>query len=68
VDVWDALISDRPYQKAWEEPKIRKYIQELADKQLDPKVVKAFFEMIDQPEDDESVKMAASVSAAKPQQ
>ena len=68
VDVWDALISDRPYQKAWEEPKIRKYIQELADKQLDPNVVKAFFEMIDQPDDDESVKMAASGSAGKLQQ
>ncbi len=50
VDIWDALISDRPYQAAWEEQKIRDYIQELAGKQLDPKVVKAFFEMLDQME------------------
>lgn len=48
VDIWDALISDRPYQAAWEEQKIRDYIQELSGKQLDPKVVKAFFEMLDQ--------------------
>lgn len=49
VDVWDALISDRPYQQAWEEQKIRDYIHELANKQLDARVVKAFLEMIDQP-------------------
>lgn len=48
VDIWDALISDRPYQAAWEEQKIRDYIQELSGRQLDPKVVKAFFEMLDQ--------------------
>ncbi len=47
VDVWDALISDRPYQQAWEEQKIRDYIHELANKQLDSRVVTAFFEMID---------------------
>ncbi|GAP15592.1 protein containg PAS domain S-box [Longilinea arvoryzae] len=47
VDVWDALISDRPYQQAWEEQKIRDYIHELANKQLDPHVVTAFFDMID---------------------
>ena len=50
VDIWDALISDRPYQAAWEEQRIRDYIQELAGKQLDPKVVKAFLEMLDQME------------------
>lgn len=50
VDVWDALISDRPYQQAWEEHKIRDYIHELSGRQLDPRVVKAFFEMIEQEE------------------
>ncbi|TLN17653.1 GAF domain-containing protein, partial [bacterium] len=48
VDVWDALISDRPYQQAWEAQKIRDYLQELAGKQLDARVVKAFLEMLDQ--------------------
>ena len=28
VDVWDALMSDRPYRKAWEEATVLKYICE----------------------------------------
>ncbi len=27
VDVWDALTSDRPYRKAWQEEKACQYIQ-----------------------------------------
>jgi PAS domain S-box-containing protein len=64
VDVWDALISDRPYQKAWEEQKIRDYIHELSGKQLDPTVVKAFFEMLAQ-DDQAALKAEVSMAAAK---
>lgn len=44
VDVWDALISDRPYRKAWPKEKATAYILEQSGKQFDPHVVEAFFE------------------------
>jgi PAS domain S-box-containing protein len=46
VDVWDALLSDRPYRKAW--PRIRavKYIRELSGQQFDPRIVEAFMQLI----------------------
>jgi PAS domain S-box-containing protein/putative nucleotidyltransferase with HDIG domain len=43
VDVWDALISDRPYRKAWSEEKTRQHIQAGAGTHFDPQVVKTFF-------------------------
>jgi putative nucleotidyltransferase with HDIG domain len=43
VDVWDALISDRPYRKAWSEEKVREHIQAGAGTHFDPQVVKTFF-------------------------
>ncbi|MDD5468655.1 MAG: GAF domain-containing protein [Anaerolineales bacterium] len=46
VDVWDALISDRPYRKAWTKEKAFEYIREQAGKHFDPRVVEAFFEMV----------------------
>ena len=42
VDVWDALISDRPYRKAWTKKKALEYIQEQSGKHFDPEVVKVF--------------------------
>jgi putative nucleotidyltransferase with HDIG domain len=46
VDVWDALISDRPYRKAWSEDKARDYIRDQAGKLFDPQVVEAFLELM----------------------
>jgi len=43
VDVWDALISDRPYRKAWSEEKAREHIRAGAGSHFDPQVVKTFF-------------------------
>ena len=43
VDVWDALISDRPYRKAWSKEKARQHIQGGAGTHFDPQVVKTFF-------------------------
>lgn len=48
VDVWDALLSDRPYRKAWSEDKAVTYIKEQSGKQFDPRVVSALMEMINQ--------------------
>lgn len=42
VDVWDALISDRPYRKAWTKKKALAYIKAQSGKQFDPHVVESF--------------------------
>ncbi len=46
ADVYDALVSDRPYRKAWEKEKVLDYIREQSGKHFDPKVVDAFLEMM----------------------
>jgi putative nucleotidyltransferase with HDIG domain len=46
IDVWDALLSVRPYRKAWPEARTREYIEEQAGILFDPKVVEAFFELL----------------------
>lgn len=46
VDVWDALRSDRPYRKAWQDDKAIEYIREQSGKHFDPKVVEAFLSMV----------------------
>jgi putative nucleotidyltransferase with HDIG domain len=50
VDVWDALISDRPYRQAWSEEKAKAYIQEQSGRFFDPQVVEAFLEIIESEE------------------
>ncbi len=42
VDVWDALMSNRPYRNAWPEDRVREYIREQAGKHFDPKIVDIF--------------------------
>jgi HD-GYP domain-containing protein (c-di-GMP phosphodiesterase class II) len=42
VDVWDALISEKPYRAAWPEEKVRAHIQSLSGISFDPRVVEAF--------------------------
>lgn len=42
IDVFDALISDRPYRKAWQREAAVEYIQQQAGKQFDPAVVEVF--------------------------
>ena len=46
IDVWDALTSDRPYRKAWDEEKALAYIESESGEKFDPLVVKEFVEMI----------------------
>jgi len=45
VDVYDALISDRPYRPAWPEVKALAYVKEKAGTEFDPAVVEAFMEL-----------------------
>lgn len=47
ADVYQALISDRPYRKAYSKKDALKIIQESASTHLDPEVVKAFLLMIE---------------------
>ena len=46
VDVWDALISDRPYRKSWKKEAALEYISEGRGVLFDPRVVDAFLQMI----------------------
>jgi HD-GYP domain-containing protein (c-di-GMP phosphodiesterase class II) len=46
VDIWDALLSDRPYRNAWPRKKVIDYLIEISGKTLDPNVVKNFLKMI----------------------
>jgi putative nucleotidyltransferase with HDIG domain len=45
IDVWDALMSDRPYRSAWSEEKTRDYIISESNKHFDPDVVQVFLKM-----------------------
>jgi putative two-component system response regulator len=47
VDVWDALTSDRPYRKAWQEDKVVEYLLDQGGKKFDPQVIKVFFYLKD---------------------
>jgi putative nucleotidyltransferase with HDIG domain len=46
VDVWDALTSDRPYRKAWDDQKAMDYIKEQSGKHFDPYVIDLFLGLI----------------------
>jgi HD-GYP domain-containing protein (c-di-GMP phosphodiesterase class II) len=47
VNVYDALLTDRPYRPSWDENDALAYIQSLSGIQFDPDVVSAFFKMLD---------------------
>jgi len=46
VDVWDALINDRPYRKAWTEEQTLGYIKEQSGILFGPQIIEKFFEII----------------------
>lgn len=46
ADVFDALMSKRPYKEAWREEDAIAYIQGQAGKHFDPKVVECFMELL----------------------
>lgn len=47
VDNWDALLSDRPYRRAWPQEKVIKHLREIAGTMLDPKIVAIFLKMME---------------------
>ena len=46
VDVWDALLSDRPYRRAWTAIQVREYIGAQAGKYFDPQIAEVFLSLI----------------------
>ena len=46
ADVFDALISDRPYRAAWERERVIEYIDHEAGHHFDPKAVQAFLSVM----------------------
>ena len=47
ADVYDALVSARPYKRAWEVKDAQDYLHKHAGTQFDPICVEAFFERLD---------------------
>jgi len=47
ADVWHALLSDRPYRKAYTKEEARKIMQEMAGKTLDPKLVEELLKIVE---------------------
>lgn len=45
-DVYDALRTNRPYRAAWESERVLTYLDERAGKEFDPKIARAFIEMV----------------------
>jgi len=47
IDVWDALISDRPYRKGLPHDEVKEHIKADSGKHFDPRMVEAFLAMED---------------------
>lgn len=47
IDEWDALISDRPYRKAWTAAQARRYLLEQSGRLFDPHIVAIFLKEIE---------------------
>lgn len=47
VDVYDALLSDRPYSSPWSRERALDYLEEQAGQYFDPVVVRTFLELIE---------------------
>jgi PAS domain S-box-containing protein/putative nucleotidyltransferase with HDIG domain len=45
VDVWDALLSERPYRQAWTEEQVFSFIREQTGKHFDPEIVETFLKL-----------------------
>ncbi len=47
ADVFDALVSERPYKKSWSHQQALDYIHDQSGKHFDPQCVQAFFNRLD---------------------
>lgn len=51
IDVWDAVQSDRPYNRAWSSEKAIQYLKDEAGKYFDPNLVEIFLELVEARQD-----------------
>lgn len=49
ADVYDALLSDRPYRKAWERERVLDYLRTNAGTHFDPALVELFIRVVSEP-------------------
>ena len=54
VDVWDALLSDRPYRAAWTVESTLSYIQNQRGRHFDPHIVDVFLSIFGNSENPKS--------------
>jgi len=47
VDVWDALVSDRPYSPSWQKEEALQHIKDYSGTYFDPEIVKVFAKMME---------------------
>ena len=50
IDIWDALLSDRTYRKAWDPDRVTTYLKDIAGKHIDPNILPIFLKMMDDTE------------------
>ena len=50
ADVWDALLSDRPYRKGWAKGQVAEYLINESGKHFDPRVVNKFLSLVEKGE------------------
>ena len=48
IDVWDAVQSERPYNRAWPKEKAIQYLKDESGKYFDPECVSVFLAMVEQ--------------------
>jgi HD-GYP domain-containing protein (c-di-GMP phosphodiesterase class II) len=46
VDIWDAIRSDRPYRKGWDEARSLEFIRSASGTHLDPRAVELFMRVV----------------------
>jgi len=46
IDVWDALLSDRPYRPAWTRDRAIEHLREQAGSHFEPRVVETFLQLM----------------------
>lgn len=46
VDVYDALVTDRPYRKAWDKARVIDFLLQEKDITFDPRVIDSFVDMV----------------------
>lgn len=50
IDVWDALLANRPYRAAWKKETIIDYLRNESETRFDPEIVEIFLNMIEKEE------------------